>query len=238
MLGKRPLHEGGHVVLRVADRAEAVGQAHVADELYDNVGEYVPCVLRPGPGDLGSHQPRCVEMPFGVRRPGVPEHRGRVQDHRHPMRHDRLVARVVAGHEVPDHAGHGVRHAVRQVAARVAEPDSRERGGEKHLSARLGVVGVVDGAAHVLSHHLDGLQRPYVADRVGALIGRAQAGVRGGLAAAERQGRVRLKPVTQHVEPAARRDHRRQVAHVVGIHNAHDRPQRPVGDPRLGLHLK
>ncbi len=47
----------------------------------------------------------------------------------------------------------------------------------------------------------------------------------------------RLDRVPQHIEAGARRHHLGHAARVVWIDDAHHRPQRAVGDARLGVHL-
>ena len=55
---------------------------------------------------------------------------------------------------------------------------------------------------------------------------------------AERHRGVGLQSVAEHVESAARGDHLRKRAAVVGVDNAHGRPESAVSEAGLGLHLQ
>ena len=125
-----------------------------------------------------------------------------------------------------------------QVAAGVAEADAGHRGGEQHLAAGVVVVRVVDGADDVLRHHLDGPGGPDVADRVRALVSGSQSGVGRGLPAAEGHGGVGLEAVAEDVEAGAGDDHAGERRRVVGVDDAHVRPEGAVGDAGLGLHVE
>ena len=90
------------------------------------------------------------------------------------MRHERMVARVARGAEILHVAGNRVGHAVRQMHTGIAEADAGIRRRQNHLLARLVVGRIFDGANKVLGDHAQRLQRPDIADRIRALVGRTQ----------------------------------------------------------------
>ena len=163
------------------------------------------------------------------------EDRRRVEDDRHPVRDERLAGRVAGRHELPDHPRHRVRHPVRQVDARVAEPDARVRRGKRHQLPSLVVRRVVDDPWQRLGDHLDRPARPDVAERVGALVRRSQVGPLGRGPAVERDRGVRLQGVREDIEPRRRGDHRRQGPGVVRVDDAERRSQEAMGDAGLGM---
>ena len=93
-------------------------------------------------------------MALGTRRSGEAEDGGRVQDHRHPMRHQRSAHHVALRLEVAHHARDRIGHPVRQVHARVAEADPRVRGGQEHHATGFVVVGVLARPHEVAPDHL------------------------------------------------------------------------------------
>ena len=87
-------------------------------------------------------------------------------------------------------------------------------------------------------NHLDRFGRPDVADRVCALVGRPQLRRLGRDTAVVCQRGQRLQRMAQHVQPGTRRCHLRQRPRIVGIQNTELRPQCPVGDSSLYMHLR
>ena len=154
------------------------------------------------------------------------------------MRDDWGVVGVADGDEVFDHAGDGIGHPVREMAACVAESDSGECGSEQHFAASLVVVGIMDRPPHVRRHHLDGLRGPYVADWIRALVRRARAWVCGRFPPIVREGGKGLETVAQNIKSAARRHHRRESAGIVGVDDSHVGPQRAVRDSGLGANVE
>ena len=114
-----------------------------------------------------------------------------------------VIGGVARRPEVATMPGDGVRHAVRQVDAGVAEADAGDRRGQQHLAAGLVVARIGDRPRQELGDHLQRPDRPDVADRVGALIGRAQQRALGPRPAVVRNRRVRLERVAEHVEAGA-----------------------------------
>ena len=148
-----------------------------------------------------------------------------------------VIGGVAGRTEVPDHAGDGIGHAVREVDAGVAEADAGHRGGEEHLAAGFVVAGVFDGPRKELGDHFQGPHGPDVADRVRALIGGAQDRPLGAGPFVEGNGGVGFEGVTEHVEAGGSGDGGRQSAGVVGIDDAERRPEVAVGDAGFGLAL-
>ncbi len=160
---------------------------------------------------------------------------GRADDDRHPVRHHRVVGLVIAREEIAHEPGDGVRHAVRDVHARVAEADPGERRGVHHAFARLVVVRVVHRTVEKLPEQPQRFHARQIAVGVRSLRERA------------RQRRRRLEPlrvgfrgerferVREHVEAARRDDRRRQRACRVGIDDAQRRAQAARCDPRLDV---
>ena len=144
----------------------------------------------------------------------------------------------VAGRAIALHvARHGIRHAVRQVHAGVAEADARVRRRQQHVRARLVVRGVVDGAHQILIHHPQRLHRPDVADRVRPLIRRPHRRTIGHRPLGVRHRGERFDGVAQDVEPGRGRDLRRHRPRVVGIEIAERRLEPAVRDAGLRLQL-
>ena len=76
-------------------------------------------------GDVGAERLGCSQVPRGVGRRGESEDGRRIEDHRHPVRDERVSVRVAGRAEILHVARHGVGHAVRQVHARVAKSHAR-----------------------------------------------------------------------------------------------------------------
>ena len=93
--------------------------------------------------------------------------------------------------------------------AGVAETDPRHGGGQQHLAAGFVVGGVGDGAGEKLVDDFEGPQRPDVADRVGALVGRPLDRTGRSRALVVGEGGVRFEGVTEDVEPRRRRRRQR-----------------------------
>ena len=65
---------------------------------------------------------------------------------------------------------------MRQMHSGVSKSDPRVGSRQQHVGAGFLVGWIVDGANDILRHHSQSLQRPHVADRIRALIGRANRG--------------------------------------------------------------
>ena len=158
--------------------------------------------VRSGVGDrLAGEQLGHLVVALGHRLVGEAERRRRGDDHRVPVRHERVVVGVAGRLVLVLEARDRIRARVRDVHARRAEADARHRRGEHHHAARLEVVGVGDGAAQEAPAVLERLRRPHVGDRVRALVGRAVVGRRGPLAAVVRAREVRLGRVADTSSP-------------------------------------
>ena len=131
---------------------------------------------------------------------------------------------------------HRIRHAVRQVHARVPEPHAGVRRRQQHVRARLIVCRILDRAHEELRDHPQRLHRPDVAHRVRSLIRRPQRRALRPRPAGERHRGIRLDRVAQDVQAARGRDLRRHRARVLGIQIAERRLQPAVGDAGLGVH--
>ena len=234
-LGERSFHQRGDVGPGVADRAKPVGDLQPLHDRDQAIRENVPRVLRlragyVRPEDFGRDE---VAVRAGLR--GEAEHGRRIEDHRHAVGNDRMVRGESFRTEVAHHSGDRIGHPVRKMHARVAESDACVRGGELHLLARFLVVGILDGPHEVLRDPTQRLERPDVADRIRSLVGGAQDGTLGSRTLMERQSRVRLDGVAEHVEAARRGDLRRHAARIVGIEDAQRRLQAAVRDSRLRM---
>ncbi|SPQ23270.1 bd6c9939-491b-41ab-b150-aeb5933a5800, partial [Thermothielavioides terrestris] len=117
----------------------------------------------------------------------------------------------------------------------IPKPDAGQRGGQEHLALRLKVLRIADRAGQVLDGGAQRVEREDVADRVRALVGRAQDGVGGARdALAEGDGRPRLERVAQHVQAGAGAHGGGHGARVERVADAQRRLEVAVGDARLG----
>ena len=66
---------------------------------------------------------------------------------------ERMIDRVAGCAVIPDMSGHGIRHAVREVHAGIAEPDARVCRGQQHVCASFVIARILDGSDEELRHH-------------------------------------------------------------------------------------
>ena len=167
-------------------------------------------------------------------RGGVREAEGRRggDDHRDPVRDERVVAdvarRLVDVLEARDRIG----ARVRDVHARRAEADARHRRREHHRAARLDVPG--DRVAQEAPAVLERLRRPDVGHRVRPLVGRPVVGGGRGVPGGVRQRQIGLGRVADDVQPGRGRDLRRHRGRERRVDDRLRRPQVAVRD--AGLH--
>jgi len=95
------------------------------------------------------------------------------------VRHERVVGRISWRAVLLHTASDGIRHRMRKVHARTAEPDAGKRRREHHVSARFVIIGMVECPHEMGRDHAECLQRPHVADRIATLICRTQRRPRG-----------------------------------------------------------
>ena len=187
-------------------------------------------------GSVRAQRCRGVEVALRGGRRREPKRRRRIQDHRSSMRRQWVVRRVAFLAECPHHSRHGVRHAVRQMNARVAEADACVGSRQQHHAPGFVVGGIRHRPRQILAHHAQRLQRPNIADRIRPLVSGAQERPlrRGPVGVGYR--RVRLDRMRENVESRRGGDGRRQRARVVGIEQAQRRFQVAVRDAGLGMH--
>jgi len=189
----------GFAITHPADAVGNAGSPHHLDQL---AGEDFGRVFVGGPLYLCSEAVRSVDMALraGARR--EPEHRRRIDDDAHAVRHHRLVLRITRGAIVAYQPGHGIGHAMWQVHAGVAEGDSGKRGGIHHPVACFGIAGVIHCALQVLTGKFQRRFATDVAPGIGALAHWSQGGCgrRGAPSVGFR--RVGLQRVREHVEAA------------------------------------
>ena len=196
------------------------------------------CILVVRVGNVHTHQPRRIQVLRRIRRTCETKDCRRVEDNRHSVRNDRVIGRVPWRYVTAYHPADRVAHAVRQMYAGVAKTDPGVGRGQKHGAAGLVVLRVLDRAYKIRRNHLDRLGRPDVADRVGALVGRAHPWRLRRVAAVVRQSGQGLQCMAQHVQPRTGGSHLGQSSGVMRIENANLRPQSPVRDSGLYMHLR
>src|SRR5690348_3100542 len=103
---------------------------------------------------------------------------------------------------------------------RITESNSGIGRSEQHVRPCLVVRGVRDGTENVPRNHAQSLERPNVADRIGALVSRAQCRPLRECALMERYSRVGLDCMAENVQPAGSGDLRRQRARVFWVDQA------------------
>ena len=92
VLGQRALHQVVHVALVEADRAQPIGHPGLAHQLDQRAREHLAGVVRAGAADLGAQPGRRLQVALRIGRRGPAEHARRIQNHRHAVRDQRVVA--------------------------------------------------------------------------------------------------------------------------------------------------
>ena len=140
------LGQCGAIGFGVSDTAQSVGHADGPHDTNQFVGEHHARIIGFGIDDVTGQQSGSLQMAVRARRRDGPEYRGRVDDNRHAVRHQRLRARVARRVEIPYLAGDRIRHRVRDVHSGIAERDAGKGGRPHRLLTRLAVGRIVDRA--------------------------------------------------------------------------------------------
>ena len=185
-----------------------------------------------GPVSDEPKQRRRALVALRRRRVREAERRRGGDDHRDPVRDERVVAHVARRLPRMLEARDRIGARVRDVHARRAEADARHRRREHHRAARLDVP--VDRAPQEAPAVLQRLRRPHVGDRVGALVGRPVVGGRRGVPGRVRQRQIGLGRVADDVQPGRGGDLRRHRRRQQRIDDRLRRTQPPMRD--AGLH--
>ena len=138
MLRKRPRDQRWNVGRRVADRPEAVRRLQPLHEPRDPIRQDRSRHLRRAHRDTSAPSASAAcRWRRGIGRRGESEDGWRVEDHGNPVRHERTIRPGSQVRDSSSRSPNGIRHAVRQVHAGVAETDAGVRRGQQHLRARL-----------------------------------------------------------------------------------------------------
>ena len=151
------------------------------------------------------------------------------------MGHDRLVAGIAIRVIATDHARDGVAAGVRQVDARIPEPDAGIGSGAHHRGSRVEVVRFRVGGPEPSAQQPERLGCPEVADGVRAVVGRAVGGGHGTRSGVERHRGIRLERVAQHVHAARRGDLRVHRHRQPRVEDREPWPDHRVADAGLEL---
>lgn len=225
-----------NVTLVKAELLEALWLiAEIGEELGEGIGEHGAGVLALDVGDVDAEALGGLEVALGVGGGGEAEDGGGRDGDGDAVGDDGAVDLVTPVPVARVLARDGVRHAVAEVDAGVAEPDAREGRGEEHLALGLVVLGVPDGAREVLDRGAQGVEGEDVADGVGALVRGPQDGVGGPRRpGVEGDGGPGLERVAEHVETGRGLHGGGHGARVEWVADAQRRLEVAVGDARLG----
>ena len=152
MLRQRPFHQGRNVLAGVPHRGEPVRHVESLHERDDAVGENRAGILGIGPGHIGPERFGRTKVALRISLGGKSKDGRCVEDDRHPVRYHRVIDDISGGPIVADPARDGIRHAVRQMNARIAEPEPGISGGQEHLRTRL-VVGRIFNRTNQMRGH-------------------------------------------------------------------------------------
>lgn len=192
--------------------------AEFDEEFGQSLAEDLTCTLPLHVRDVDSERLCGGQVTVWVRRTSVLEHGGRGHRDGDTVGNDVLLD-VVAGVLVARVLrADGVAHAVAEMDTSIAETDTGQGGGEKHLGLGLEVIRVLDGARQIFDGVAESLQGEDVADGVGALVCGALDRVLGaGCALMEWDGRPAFETVAQNIEAGGGVDGRRHCSGVDGV---------------------
>ena len=223
------------MVAHAGNAVRNAGFLHQTDEM---PGQHFARVVLRGAACFRAQPRRAVKVTLGARGGRKAEHRWRVHDHRHTVRHDSLFLRVARGTELAHQSRHRIRHAVRHMHAGIAESNPGERRRVHHVVARLGVGGVVHRPHEIPAQQLECALAAEVAPGICSLAHGPQRRALGpGTAGVGPRG-IGLQRMREHIEPARRDDLLRQRVGGGWIDERERRPQAARGDACFHLHRK
>src|SRR6476620_4485643 len=125
MLRQSSFDQSRDVAGTVAHFPKTVGNLQTLHEPGDAIRERLPGILRPDLRNVDTERFGCYQVAIGPGASGEAKDSRRVQNYRDAVRHQRTLNRVAGSVVRLDMARHGIRHAVRQMDARVTEADAR-----------------------------------------------------------------------------------------------------------------